>query len=62
SNIPETIHFHEFFVSYFFAAMFQSYFIHFHFANPVVFPEFTRWNESAHHKVKHFFVLRFRTW
>jgi hypothetical protein len=35
--------------------MFQSYFIHFHFANPVVFPEFTLWNESAHHEVKHFF-------
>jgi hypothetical protein len=30
--------------------MFQSYFIHFHFANPVVFPEFTRWNESAQQK------------
>jgi len=42
--------------------MFQSYFIHFHFANPVVFPEFTPWNESAHHKVQQFFFLRFRTW
>jgi hypothetical protein len=35
--------------------MFLSYFIHFHFANPVVFPEFTLWNESAHHKVKQLF-------
>jgi hypothetical protein len=34
--------------------MFQSYFIHFHFANPVVFPEFTRWNESAQQKAKQF--------
>ncbi|WP_459793775.1 hypothetical protein, partial [Arthrobacter sp. AD-310] len=31
------------FVSHFFAAMFQAYFIHIHFCKSGVFPEFTRW-------------------
>jgi len=29
------------FASFFFAAMYLAYFIHFHFANPEVFPKFT---------------------
>ncbi|WP_364747501.1 hypothetical protein [Arthrobacter sp. LAR12-1-1.1] len=38
--LAETIHFNEFFISFFFAAMFTAYFIHFHFANPRFSSEF----------------------
>ncbi|MEQ4520250.1 hypothetical protein ABLI39_12930, partial [Pseudarthrobacter sp. B907] len=37
----ETIHLVNSFASFFFAAMYLAYFIHFHFANPEVFPNFT---------------------
>jgi hypothetical protein len=38
--LAETIHFHEFFIPLFFAAMFTAYFIHFHFANSRFSSEF----------------------
>ncbi|MEO5319925.1 hypothetical protein PV761_15215, partial [Arthrobacter sp. CC3] len=46
----------EFFCYHFFAAMFLAYFIHFHFANPVILPKFTWWSESAQQNMKQFFI------
>jgi hypothetical protein len=40
-----------------FAAIFQAYFIHFHFANPDFHLNFTRWSESAQQNWKQFIML-----